>query len=165
MNLLHHLQAKMKTQSLKNSQIHFTFSMMSNSFSRTEKPGTIAMDGAQISAELRKVVERLEGTQKELVEKYALRDADGNIVPLWYDKDGKEVPAGTEGARVGQGSMKVDPDKFNDYHAEWKAVLDKETEITTVTIPVAEMRALKSVLPDLLEAMIPFIDFDAPAPK
>jgi hypothetical protein len=130
---------------LRNEQVLNVFGGL-NTLGNEKFSAKLAWKISTARATLSPFVESLEKTIAEVRTKYAIRDADGNIVPA-FDNNGMQV----------EGTMQVERDKIQVLNSELMGLLAAETEVANVTLSVADFPDTFEVSPNVLQSLQPIL--------
>lgn len=110
--------------------------LMSKNFS-----GKNAFNIARLARELNKELETFDQARKQVVDKYTLRDSDGNPV---MDE---------------QGNIKVIPDKVEECNQDFSTLLNSQLEINAPKLDESILTEIGDITPAQAMALEPIIDF------
>lgn len=110
--------------------------LMSKNFS-----GKNAFNIARLARELNKELETFDQARKQVVDKYTLRDSDGNPV---VDE---------------QGNIKVIPDKVEECNQDFSTLLNSQLEINAPKLDESILTEIGDITPAQAMALEPIIDF------
>lgn len=110
--------------------------LMSKNFS-----GKNAFNIARLARELNKELETFDQARKQVVDKYTLRDSDGNPV---MDE---------------QGNIKVIPDKVEECNQDFSTLLNSQLELNAPKLDESILTEIGDITPAQAMALEPIIDF------
>lgn len=110
--------------------------LMSKNFS-----GKNAFNIARLARELNKELETFDQARKQVVDKYTLRDPDGNPV---MDE---------------QGNIKVIPDKVEECNQDFSTLLNSQLELNAPKLDESILTEIGDITPAQAMALEPIIDF------
>ena len=110
--------------------------LMSKNFS-----GKNAFNIARLARELNKELETFDQARKQVVDKYTLRDSDGNPV---VDE---------------QGNIKVIPDKVEECNQDFSTLLNSQLELNAPKLDESILTEIGDITPAQAMALEPIIDF------
>ena len=110
--------------------------LMSKNFS-----GKNAFNIARLARELNKELETFDQARKQVVDRYTLRDSDGNPV---VDE---------------QGNIKVIPDKVEECNQDFSTLLNSQLEINAPKLDESILTEIGDITPAQAMALEPIIDF------
>lgn len=110
--------------------------LMSKNFS-----GKNAFNIARLARELNKELETFDQARKQVVDRYTLRDSDGNPV---VDE---------------QGNIKVIPDKVEECNQDFSTLLNSQLELNAPKLDESILTEIGDITPAQAMALEPIIDF------